>query len=137
MQRNFARNYDSLSAIYEFAEGILAQHDIAEAVRFPVHLAMEELFTNMVKYNPDSDGDIGVDVEVDNGEVTVVLTEFDVDEFDVTRPREVDIEAALDERTPGGLGLYLLQNIVDKLEYDYRDRRSRVVFTKESGQEHV
>ena len=69
--------------------------------------------------------------------VTVELTEFDVDEFDVTRPREVDIEASLDERTPGGLGLYLLQNIVDKLEYDYCDRRSRVVFTKESGQEYV
>jgi len=137
MQRDFARNYESLSAIYEFAEEILAEHDIIEAVRFPVHLAMEELFTNMVKYNPKSDGDIGVDIDVDHGKITVVLTEFDVDKFDVTRPREVDIEASLDERTPGGLGLYLLQNIVDKLEYEYRDRRSRVVFTKESGKKDV
>ena len=137
MQRDFARNYESLSAIYEFAEEILAEHDITEAVRFPVHLAMEELFTNMVKYNAESDGDIGVDIDVEHGKVTVVLTEFDVDKFDVTRPREVDIEASLDERTPGGLGLYLLQNIVDKLEYEYRDRRSRVVFTKESGKKDV
>ena len=137
MQRDFARNYESLSAIYEFAEEILAEHDITEAVRFPVHLAMEELFTNMVKYNAESDGDIGVDIDVEHGKVTVVLTEFDVDKFDVTRPREVDIEASLDERTPGGLGLYLLQNIVDKLEYEYRDRRSRVVFTKESGKNDV
>lgn len=133
MQRDFARNYDSLTAIYEFAEDILAQNDIAEAVRFPVHLAMEELFTNMVKYNPDCDQDIAVDVEVDGSRVTVALTEFDVDEFDVTRPRDVDTDAALADRTPGGLGLYLLQNIVDKLEYEYRDRRSRVIFTKESG----
>jgi len=133
MQRNFARNYDSLTAIYEFAEGILAQHQIAEAVRFPVHLAMEELFTNMVKYNPDCDSEIAVGVDVKGGRVTVELTEFDVDEFDVTRPREVDTGASLEDRTPGGLGLYLLQNIVDKLEYEYRDRRSRVIFTKESG----
>ena len=133
MQREFARNYESLTAIYEFAEEILAQHNIAEAVRFPVHLAMEELFTNMVKYNPDCEGDIGVDVDVNGGKVTVVLTEFDVDEFDVTRSRDVDTDAPLRERTPGGLGLYLLQNIVDKLEYDYHDRRSRVIFTKESG----
>jgi len=133
MHRQFARDYDSLTAIYEFAEEILAANEIAEAVRFPVHLAMEELFTNMVKYSPDSDAEISVDVVVNEGAVTVTLTEDDVDEFDVTRPSNVDTSAPLAERTPGGLGLHLLQNIVDKLEYDYHNRRSRVIFTKESG----
>ena len=133
MHRQFARNYDSLTAIYEFAEEILAAHEVGEAIRFPVHLAMEELFTNMVKYSPDSDGEIGVGVAVDEGTVTVTLTEDDVDEFDVTRPRDIDVSAPLAERTPGGLGLHLLQNIVDKLEYEYHDRRSSVIFTKESG----
>ena len=133
MHRQFARNYDSLTAIYEFAEEILAAHEVGEAVRFPVHLAMEELFTNMVKYSPDSDGEIGVGVAVDEGTVTVTLTEDDVDEFDVTRPRDIDVSAPLAERTPGGLGLHLLQNIVDKLEYEYHDQRSSVIFTKESG----
>lgn len=137
MLRHFARDYDSLTAIYEFAETILADHEIGEAVRFPVHLAMEELFTNMVKYSPDSDGEIGVDIVVEGGAVTVTLTEDDVDEFDVTRPHDVDTSASLAERTPGGLGLHLLQNIVDKLEYEYDNRRSRVIFTKASGQEYV
>jgi len=133
MHREFARSFDSLAAIYEFAEEVLAEHDIGDEVRFPVHLAMEELFTNMVKYNPGNDNEIGVDVDVNGGRVTVTLTEFDVDEFDVTRPQDVDIHATLDERSPGGLGLHLLQNIVDMLAYDYEDRRSRVIFTKESG----
>lgn len=133
MHKDFARSYDSLAAIYDFAERLLAEHQVGDEVRFPVHLAMEELFTNMVKYNPENNSDIGVDVDIDEGKVTVTLTEFDVDEFDVTRPQGVDIGASLDERTPGGLGLHLLQNIVDKLEYDYEERRSRVVFTKESG----
>ena len=133
MNRDFARDFESLTAIYEFAEEILAANEMGEAVRFPVHLAMEELFTNMVKYNPDAEGDIGVEIDVDAGNVTVTLTEYDVDEFDVTRPIDVDTDASLEERTPGGLGLYLLQNMVDRLEYDYDDRRSRVIFTKESG----
>lgn len=137
MQKDFARSYDSLAAIYEFAEEILAANEIGEAVRFPVHLAMEELFTNMVKYNPDNDGKISVEIDVEGGAVEVALTEFDVDEFDVTRPRKVDTDASLEERKPGGLGLYLLQNIVDELEYDYRDRRSRIRFIKKSGQKHV
>lgn len=133
MHRDFARDYDSLTALYQFAEEILAASEIGEATRFPVHLALEELFTNMVKYSPDTGSDIGVDMVVDGGTVTVTLTEDDVDEFDVTRAREVDTDAPLAERTPGGLGLHLLQNIVDRLEYDYQDRRSSVVFTKGSG----
>jgi len=133
MHRDFARNFDSLTAIYEFAEKILAANDVGDAVRFPVHLAMEELFTNMVKYSPASTEDIGLDIDIDAGTVTVTLTESDVDEFDVTRPRDVDIGAPLEARTPGGLGLYLLQNIVDKLEYHYENRQSRVIFTKGSG----
>jgi len=133
MHRDFARDFDSLTAIYEFAEEILDANDIGVATRFPVHLAMEEVFTNMVKYSPDTDAEIGVDVVVDAGAVTVILTEDDVDEFDVTRPSEVDTDASLADRTPGGLGLHLLQNMVDKLEYQYLDRRSRVIFTKKSG----
>jgi anti-sigma regulatory factor (Ser/Thr protein kinase) len=132
MHKDFARNFESLNAIYEFAEQIMAANGIGEAVRFPIHLAMEELFTNMVKYNPDANGDIGIDVIVKSGAVTVTLSEDDVDKFDVTRPRDVDNSAPLSDRTPGGLGLYLLQNIVDELEYDYHDRRSRVIFSKRS-----
>ena len=58
MQKTFTRNFDSLSDIYEFTEGVLASGDIEDAVRFPVHLAMEELFTNMVKFCPDNDNQI-------------------------------------------------------------------------------
>lgn len=133
MHRQFDRSFDSLSALYEFAEKALMAHDIGEAVRFPIHLAMEELFTNMVKYHPDGDLEIGVDLDVEDGLVTVTLTESGVDEFDVTRPREIDTKASLEARRPGGLGLFLIQHIVDTLEYDYRDKRSTVVFTKRSG----
>lgn len=137
MEKAFARSFASLDAVYEYVEEALAANDIGDAVRFPVHLALEELFTNMVKYNPDVDGDIEVAIDAGDGNVTVTLTEYDVDEFDVTTPRNVDIDAPLHARTPGGLGLHLIQNLVDKLEYEYLDRRSRVIFTKESGNRHV
>jgi serine/threonine-protein kinase RsbW len=133
MKRAFARSNDSLTALYEFAEGILAASDIAEAARFSVHLALEELFVNMVKYNPDVESDIDVEVTVIADKVTVSLTEYGVAEFDVTVPKMVDTGATLEERTPGGLGVYLIQNLADTLEYEYGDGQSRVIFTKESG----
>ena len=132
MQRAFARSNESLTALYEFAEDILEAGGVVDAARFAVHLALEELFVNMVKHNPDTKGDIDVEVTVED-QVTVTLTEYGAAEFDVTVPKKVDTNASLEERTPGGLGVYLIQNLTDSLNYEYSDGRNRVIFTKESG----
>ena len=138
MQRSFARHLDALTPLYEFVEEILEAHDIAEGIRFPVHLAMEELFVNIVKYNPDISTDIQVDVTLKaNNEVRVSLVDDGGVEFDVTAARPVDIDAPLEDRIPGGLGIHLIQNLVDTLEYGYHDGRGEVIFTKGSGSENV
>ena len=107
----------------------MTRHELPDGVRFPVHLAMEELFVNMVHYNPEVTTDIEVDVRVD-GIVTVSLVDNGGAEFDVTVRRDVNIDAPLEERKPGGLGVHLIQNLVDTLEYEYQDGRGEVIFTK-------
>jgi anti-sigma regulatory factor (Ser/Thr protein kinase) len=94
---------------------------------------MEELFTNMVKYNPNNSNDILLDVSTDDESITVSLTDYDVDAFDVTATRDVNVSAPLEHRKPGGLGLHLIQKMVDTLKYEYSDRQSTVTFTKGSG----
>jgi sigma-B regulation protein RsbU (phosphoserine phosphatase) len=138
MQRDFPRHLDSLTPLYEFAEEILAANDIAEGMRFPIHLAMEELFVNMVKYNPGVSTEIQVTVTPNgsNG-VRVSLIDDGGVEFDVTATRPVDINAPLEERKPGGLGIHLIQNLVDTLEYEYQQGRGKVIFTKGSRNEDV
>jgi len=133
MQKKFTRSLDALSQIYEFAEGVFASGNVEDAVRFPVQLALEELYVNMVEYYPDNDNEILLDVAAADGKVSVTMTDFDVDPFDVTAPRKVDTDLPLDGRVPGGLGLHLVQQMVDNLEYEYNDRQSTIRFTKESG----
>lgn len=138
MYREFPRHLESLAPLYDFAEEILEANDISPGVRFPVHLAMEELFVNMVKYNPGVATDIAVEVTVTSTQkVTVTLIDDGGVEFDVTAARKVDIDAPLEERTPGGLGIHLIQNLADELGYTYKDGRGEVIFTKESGKEDV
>lgn len=133
MQKSFDRSIDAVADVYDFTESVLEAANIAKEHRFPVHLAMEELFVNMVNYYPDNDNAIQLDVEAENGKVTVTMSDFDVDPFDVTQSRNVDIEASLEERTPGGLGLHLIQKMVDNLQYDWENRRSTIRFTKGEG----
>jgi anti-sigma regulatory factor (Ser/Thr protein kinase) len=132
MQRGFKRHLDSLAGLYEFSEKIMADKNLPDGVRFPVHLAMEELFVNMVHYNPTVTTDIEVSITVGDT-VTVALVDNGGVEFDVTEKRTVDVDAPLEERKPGGLGVHLVQNLVDTLQYDYHDGRGEVIFTKGSG----
>lgn len=132
MRRDFKRHLDSLAPLYEFSEEIMADRNLPDGVRFPVHLAMEELFVNMVHYNPTVTTDIEVTVTVDD-KVTVSLVDNGGSEFDVTVKRGVDTESPLEERKPGGLGVHLVQNLVDTLDYEYQDGRGEVIFTKGSG----
>lgn len=130
-EKTFSRNVDNLSEIYRFVEDIMSASNIDNSVRFPIHLAMEELFVNLVTYNPGAERDILVGVEIVNKGVAVAITDHDAAEFDVTKQRGVDTRASLQERKPGGLGLHLIQHMVDTLEYDYRDGRSKIRFSKE------
>jgi len=130
MQRKFHRSYDSLADMYEFTERIFGDRNVEPSVRFPVHFVMEELFTNMVKYNPGNLNDILLDIDAGDHCVTVRLTDFDVDAFDVSAIPRVDTNATLDDRKPGGLGLHLIHKMVDSLNYEYTNRQSTVTFTK-------
>jgi anti-sigma regulatory factor (Ser/Thr protein kinase) len=58
----------------------------------------------------------------------VRLTDYDVERFDPTSVASVDIDAPLDERTPSGLGLYLVMKMVDSIHYEYRNRQSKITF---------
>ena len=132
-ERSFERSIESIAEIYDYSEDIMAASGIDESVRFPVHLAIEELFVNLVRYNPGARRDILISVEVAENGVVVTITDFDAAKFDVTQKREVDTAVSLREREPGGLGLLLIQHMVDTLEYDYRNGRSRIRFSKEPG----
>jgi anti-sigma regulatory factor (Ser/Thr protein kinase) len=61
--------------------------------------------------------------------IEVSLTDFDVERFDPTVAGDLDIDAPLSERTPGGLGLYLVLKMADSIHYEYQDRKSKLTFT--------
>ena len=51
-ERSFRRSFDSLEEIFAFTAGFFAANGIDRGLLPTVDLALEELFTNMVKYSP-------------------------------------------------------------------------------------
>jgi anti-sigma regulatory factor (Ser/Thr protein kinase) len=133
MRQSFARSFDSLAAVFGFIQRALAADGIGPDVRYAVEFTVEELFTNMVKYNPDGTGELELAIEHAGGELICRLSDPDSAFFDVTAAPDVDIDAPAEQRRPGGLGLHLIRRMVDSVTYDYSGRCSLITFTKKLG----
>ena len=130
MEQVFQRNLNELENVFHFVEKHLSGRKTGDRVVFSIKFVVEELFTNMVKYGRESTGTITMKMHDGEGSCIVTMIDHDVDRFDVTRSREVDISQSLDERTPGGLGIYLVNKIVDSIDYTYVNRQSIITFSK-------
>lgn len=137
MKEKFKRSFDEISRIVETTELFFRKENIDPALRTAVDLCIEELFVNMVNYNTETERDILMGLKAIPGGIEVSLTDFDVDRFDPTLPREVDVDAPLAERTPGGLGVYLVLKMVDSINYEYHDRQSTITFQIKGAGPHV
>lgn len=130
MERAFKRSFDSLDEIFRFTESFFASEAIDAQILHDVNFAVEELFTNMVKYNAGGACDIRLDLDQSNGALTVRLVDADSKPFDVTKTPPVDTSKPISEREPGGLGLHLVKKVVDTLDYQHADGETRITFTR-------
>jgi anti-sigma regulatory factor (Ser/Thr protein kinase) len=128
MRQEYQRSFDEISRIVFDTEAFFAANEIDVSIRTAVDLCVEELFVNMVTYNTETDARILLEMRPLSQGVEVCLTDFDVARFDPTVLRSVNVDAPISERSPGGLGLYLVLKMVDSIHYEYRDRQSKIAF---------
>jgi phosphoserine phosphatase len=131
-QQQFVRSFGSLREIVAFTDEAFDTQALDVELRSTVDFAIEELFTNMVKYNASAPP-VTIALRGIPYGVEVTLLDPDAQPFDVTRSPAVDTSLPIEDRTPGRLGLQLVRRLVDALEYDYdaSRRESRVTFRKE------
>jgi len=137
VEMTFKRSIHELQAIVAATDLFFSERRTDPALRLPVDLSIEELFVNMVKYNRGTDHDITLRLDWIGDAVEVSLTDYDVEPYDPTRVPEIDVDAPLAARRPGGMGLYLVSKMVDAIHYEYRNRESKVTFTKRMAQGHA
>lgn len=128
MQQEFGRSLDELGDIVSFTDAFFLENNIDSSIRYIVDLCVEELFVNMITYNTESSADILIEMSPHEHGVEISLTDFDVERFDPREVQPIDVNAPLEQRTPGGLGLYLVLKMVNSIHYEYRNRTSKITF---------
>ena len=125
----FGRDLGSLDGIFSFSARFEEENGIGDSGSYFLDLTLEELFTNLVRHARGGE-EISIEIELEDGLLTVRLTDRDTEPFDGNALGEVDTNAPLIERQPGGLGIHLVKTMADSLEYDYDGGTLVVTVTK-------
>jgi phosphoserine phosphatase len=130
----FDRRLESLEAIFAFVAGAFARQQIDQALRPAIELAVEELFTNMIKYG-GGERQVQLAVAPLPRGVEVTLVDHGAEPFDITRVPDADTSLSLEQREPGGLGIHLVRRMVDSMECEYHAelRQTRITIRKLSA----
>jgi len=131
MKREFAKHIDSLQSVFDFLSEYIHSRGLPDESLPGLHLAVEEVFVNLVRYNTDSQNDILVELANDGRKLTICLQDRDVQPYDITQHKDVDTKMTLEQRRPGGLGIHFVKQIMDDVQYDYSNRTSTIRMTKQ------
>ena len=86
---------------------------------FKLNLAIEEAVVNVMSYAypAGTKGDVDIDAEADDEQLKFVISDSGTP-FDPTQKAEVDTTLSAEERGIGGLGIHLIRQIMDTINYE-------------------
>ena len=120
----------NLETIAEFIISSLAANGIGDGVAYDIRLAVDEVCSNIMLYGyGESPGAISLDCRVGDRSVELEIADEGIPFNPLTLP-DPDIDADLDHRKVGGLGIYFVRTIMDGMEYEFRDGRNILTLTK-------
>ena len=126
-----------LERLAEAFDDFADRHQVSDQARFQLQLCLEEMVLNVINYGFDDDGEheIHVDFEfqIDSRTITVNILD-DGRRFDpLTEVPEPDIDAKLEDRTVGGLGVHFVRAYMDGASYRHDRGKNRLTLTKNVG----
>ena len=126
-----AAELESLQIFRGFITECCARFDIPSDIVLDLKLAVDEACTNIIThgYKGMDPGSIILSFRIEPDRILVQITDFGHVFEPVEAPRP-DVVAALEDRELGGLGLYLIYQTMDNIDYQSSEDGNTLTFTK-------
>ena len=128
-----------VTKLKQFMEGAAREFGIPDDIQLSLNLAVEEAVVNVINYAypKGTEGDIEINItnspipDLSESSTEVIFTIIDEGvPFDPTTHDEADTTSELEERQIGGLGIHLIRNIMDRVEYQRDGNSNKLTMTK-------
>ncbi|MBT3251220.1 MAG: ATP-binding protein [Candidatus Marinimicrobia bacterium] len=114
--------------VYEFGN---EAHLSSETI-FDIRLATEEVFANVVSHGYKSPGDQLIHITFENSgdDMSIIIIDSGKP-FDIEKVEKPDINLPMEKRKIGGLGLFLIYELMDEVIYNSTAGKNTMVFKKQ------
>ena len=126
-----ANDISEINKLNDFIQDMADEFSLTPDVVFNLNLVLEEAVVNIINYAyPKEDHEsIYLSAKLMDGSVILVLTDTGK-EFDPTMVPEADITLSADERQIGGLGIFLIRQIMNEVRYERIDGKNVLTLEK-------
>ncbi len=120
-----------LLSINNFLDDLSVQWGLPESVIMTLHLVVEEAFTNVVQYAYKDDCIHQIELNVSKKDETLHLViQDDGYAYDPTEKKDPNTLLSVEDREIGGLGIFLIKQLMDRVSYDRVDGKNRLTMEK-------
>ena len=126
--RTFPAQFENLDPIRDFVGEIARQAGMDPKEIYNAQLAVDEACSNIIEYAYEGipDGQIEVNVFATRDALTMILNDqgkrFDADEI-----IDPDVDAALEDRAIGGLGLFFMRKLMDEVRFEWSPEKGNTL----------
>ena len=124
-------NIAEIAQLSAFIESTAQELKLSAELIFNLNLALEEAISNIILYAYPKEEThlIYLSVQKKENQLIFILTDTGK-EFNPTVQKKIDFTLSATERPIGGLGIFLIQQIMNKVEYQRIDGKNILTLSK-------
>lgn len=123
---------ENLQEVISFVDGHLEDMGASMKAQMQIDIAVEELFVNIANYAyaPDA-GEAVISVAKDKEKNQISITFADRGKpYNPLEKPDPDVTLSAEERSIGGLGIFMVKKSMDDMRYEYKDGQNILTITK-------
>ena len=123
---------ENIEILTEFVNSYLNKYTTNTRAIAQINVAIDELFSNIVKfaYHPEI-GKATLRIELRKDPLSICITFIDHGKpFNPLELESPDVDKPLEERDIGGLGIFIVKQTMDEINYEYKDGHNILTIKK-------
>ena len=122
---------ETIPQLNEFIDTVAEEIGLDMSLTMSLNLAIEEAVVNVMEYAylEGEQGNVDIEVSADERWLTFIISDNGIP-FDPTTQKDADTTLSAEERPIGGLGIFLVRQLMDSINYQRKDGKNILTLSK-------
>lgn len=128
--RTFPASTEQTEEVREFIIRALEKTGCSHKARTQILIAADELVSNVFRYS--NANLLTIDVQTDGNEISLTFIDDGIP-YNPLEREDPDISLSVEEREPGGLGVFVTKQLMDEVTYEYAEQKNKLTVRKKDS----